>query len=179
MKKKILCFDGDGTLWYPSTTKRTEKPHWVYHDPETKEHYLNFLELVPQVRDMLTLFHENDIILAVISASPYSTDVAQAELRKKLIHFDLLDLFHSYHSSDGNTPDDKGRVLSNIIDSIGCVRSDVLMIGDSYAYDHLAARKVGVDAVLITSDYMDIVEDPFNEQIFVNETIDLLNIVEV
>lgn len=178
MKKKILCFDGDGTLWYPSTTKRTQKPHWIYHDSQTKDHYLNFLELVPQVKNMLTLFREKDMVLAVISASPYSTDIAQAELRKKLIHFDLLDLFHSYHSSDGNAPDDKGRVLLHIIDSIGCRRSDMLMIGDSYAYDHLAARKVGVDTVLIASEYIDMVEDPLNELIVVNETTDLLNIVE-
>lgn len=30
--KKTVFFDGDGTLWYPKTTRRTRKPWWIYLD---------------------------------------------------------------------------------------------------------------------------------------------------
>jgi hydroxymethylpyrimidine pyrophosphatase-like HAD family hydrolase len=35
--KKIIFFDGDGTLWYPKKTKYKEHPVWLYIDPVTKK----------------------------------------------------------------------------------------------------------------------------------------------
>ena len=35
--KKIIFFDGDGTLWYPKKTKYKEHPVWLYRDPITKK----------------------------------------------------------------------------------------------------------------------------------------------
>lgn len=52
-EEKIIFLDGDGTLWYPKATKRTQKPHWIYHDPETKDNYLEHLELTPKTKEAL------------------------------------------------------------------------------------------------------------------------------
>ena len=59
MKKKIVFLDGAGTLWYPKATKRTQKPHWIYHDPETKDNYLEHLELTPRTKETLELLKAN------------------------------------------------------------------------------------------------------------------------
>ena len=38
-KKKIVFFDGDGTLWYPKDTRHTEPPHWIYHEKRSLDGY--------------------------------------------------------------------------------------------------------------------------------------------
>lgn len=43
--KKIIFFDGDGTLWYPKKTKWTKKPHLIYTHLAAKQH-TNKLEFV-------------------------------------------------------------------------------------------------------------------------------------
>ena len=45
--KKVVFFDGDGTLWYPKTTKRTAAPHWVYLDPAIT----NLEEIIDKIND--------------------------------------------------------------------------------------------------------------------------------
>lgn len=152
MIKKILFLDGDGTTWYPSSTKRTEKPHWVYHDPETKDNYLEHIELAPDIREALLELRKRNVILVLISASPASAEKAVAELREKLEFFNILDLFHSYRSSPGDRPDGKGEIMLEVIDSLGFAKDDALMIGDSFFYDYLAAKNIGVDAFFIENE---------------------------
>lgn len=36
--KKIIFFDGDGTLWYPKKTKYSKHPVWIYKDKRIKNH---------------------------------------------------------------------------------------------------------------------------------------------
>ena len=58
MKKKIIFLDGDGTLWYPQKTKRTQKPHRIYCDDKIKDNYLEHLELTPNTKETLQDFKD-------------------------------------------------------------------------------------------------------------------------
>jgi hydroxymethylpyrimidine pyrophosphatase-like HAD family hydrolase len=81
MKKKIIFLDGDGTLWYPSTTKRTQKSHWIYNDPLTKDNYLAHLQLTPKIKETLTALRLRGILLVVISANPHTKEIALQEIK--------------------------------------------------------------------------------------------------
>lgn len=151
MKKKILFLDGDGTLWYPKKTLRTVKPHWVYLDAETKDNYLPHLVLTPKLKITLESLKARGLCLVVISANPFTEDLALKEIKKRLEHFGLIDLFYSYHSSKGDNPDDKAGVMLEVLEKLELQKSDALMVGDSYFYDYLAAKNVGIDAFFITN----------------------------
>ena len=151
MKKKIIFFDGDGTLWYPKATKRTQKPHWVYHDALTKNAYLQHLELTPKAKETLEQLHEKGMLLVLISANPYAADIALPEIRERLEYFGLLGLFHSYYSSDGADPSGKAAVMLDVIRKLELTKMDALMVGDSYFYDYAAARDAGIEAFFINN----------------------------
>ncbi|MEI8104007.1 MAG: HAD family hydrolase [Candidatus Moraniibacteriota bacterium] len=177
MKKKIIFLDGDGTLWYPSSTKRTQKPHWIYHDPETKDDFLRHLELIPNVRGTLLNLKEKGILLVLISASPYPTEAADKELRERLEFFDLLELFHSYRSSQGDNPEGKGELMLEILESLKLAKEDALMVGDSYFYDYLAAKNVGIEALFIENTYARMPDERPEDLQTINEVSDLVNIL--
>lgn len=149
MKKKIVFLDGDGTLWYPKTTKRTQKPHWIYHDPTTKDNYLEHLELTPRTKETLEVLNEKGISLVVLSANPYAEDIAIKEIKERLEHFGLASLFYAYRSSSGDDPNGKATIILEILSSLGLQKEDALMVGDSYFYDYLAAKNIGIDALFI------------------------------
>lgn len=178
MKKQLIFLDGDGTLWYPSATKRSQKPYWIYHDPTTKDNYLEHMELVPNVKESLLKLKEKGMTLVLISASPYPAEVANKELREKLEFFGLLDLFHSYRSSPGDRPEGKGELMLEILESLHFTKSDALMVGDSYFYDYLAAKSVGVDAFFIENESAKMPEEIPNDLNVIKEVSDILNILE-
>jgi len=149
MKKKIVFLDGDGTLWYPKTTKRTKKPHWIYHDPETKDNYLEHLELTPRTKETLETLKEKGIYLVVLSANPYAEELAIKEIKERLEYFGLSSLFYAHRSSSGDDPNGKASIMLEILSSLGLGKEDALMVGDSYFYDYLAAKNIGVDAFFI------------------------------
>jgi phosphoglycolate phosphatase-like HAD superfamily hydrolase len=149
MKKKIVFLDGDGTLWYPKATKRMQKPHWIYHDPETKDNYLEHLELTPKTKETLEYLNKQGLLLVVLSANPYAEDVAIKEIKERLDHFRLMDFFYTYRSSEGSDPNGKASIILEILSSLGLEKQDALMVGDSYFYDYLAAKDIDVDALFI------------------------------
>lgn len=178
MKKKLIFLDGDGTVWYPSSTKRTKKPHWIYHDPDTKDNYLEHLELTPNIKETLLKLKEMGMILVLISASPDPVEVADKEMRKKLEFFNLLDLFYSYRSSDGDRPEAKGEVILEIINSLNLTKDDALMVGDSFFYDYLAAKNVGVDALFIENECAKMPDQLPQDLKTIKEASELLDILE-
>lgn len=149
MKKKVIFFDGDGTLWYPKATKRTQKSHWIYKDPLIMNNYLDHLELTPGTKQALEVLKNRGIYLVVISANPYVQELALADINERIVHFGLTDMFYSYHASPGDDPTGKSIVMLNVIEELGVSKSDALMIGDNYFYDYLAAQNIGVDAFFI------------------------------
>jgi phosphoglycolate phosphatase-like HAD superfamily hydrolase len=149
LKKKLIFFDGDGTLWYPRATKRTQKPHWVYHDVRTKDTYLEHLMLTPHAKETLEVLKRRGYYLVLISASPDANEVALTQIKEKLEYFNIMHLFHSYHASNGNNPSGKAAIMLEGIDKLDLDKEDALMVGDSYFYDYKAAMDIGIDALFI------------------------------
>lgn len=178
MKKKIIFLDGDGTLWYPTKTLRTQKPHWIYHDDKTKDNYLEHLTLAPGVKETLQAFYDKDIYLVVISANPYAEDIAVKEIIKKLDYFGLTDLFYKVRSSAGDDPEGKAEVILEIIKELKIDKSEALMVGDSYFYDYLAAKKIGVDSFFIQNEVSNMPEVMPEDLQSIAEISDILNILE-
>lgn len=146
VKKKIIFLDGDGTIWYPKLTKRTQKPHWIYYDVTTKDNYLEHLELTPDAENTIIELTKRGICLVVISANPYAESIAIDEIKERLSHFNISNYFLSVRSSAGDDPKGKARIILEILNALRFNKEDALMVGDSYYYDYEAAKEIGVDA---------------------------------
>lgn len=151
--KKIIFFDGDGTIWYPEKTKRTIAPHWIYKDEEIGENFLEHLIIIPSVVETLEKLKERGIILVLISTHPHPQKIADTILKNKVQHFNLENLFDEICTAR-DYPDGKGEIISNILKMSGIHESQAIMIGDNYRYDYLSAKKVRVEAILIESEYL-------------------------
>jgi phosphoglycolate phosphatase-like HAD superfamily hydrolase len=177
--KKVIFLDGDGTLWYPKLTKRTQKPHWIYHDVNTKDNYLAHLELTPGIDTALNVLSAAHIYLVVISANPYSEDIAVKYIKERLDHFGLTRYFYEYRSSDGANPKDKARVMLQVLKDLKLHKEDALMIGDSYVYDYLAATEVGIDAFWIENTISTMIEAPPSNLHKIQEVEDIVEILNL
>ncbi len=177
MQKKIVFLDGDGTLWYPKATKRTQKPHWIYHDPATKDNYLEHLELTPRTKETLEALREKGVYLVVLSANPYAEEIAIKEIKERLEHFGLSSLFYAHRSSSGDDPNGKATIMVEILSSLGLRKEDALMVGDSYFYDYLAAKNVGIDALFIENGVSKMPEEIPQDLQSIKEVHELLDIL--
>ena len=146
---QIIFLDGDGTLWYPTSTKRTEKPHWIYKDPELKDSYLEHLSLTPGCLETVRALHDHGIKLYLISANPAPPEVAEPELREKLERFGLMPYFAGYFSSPGDNPDGKAEIMLRGLQEYNLQPEHGLMVGDSLGYDYLPAINHGIQAFWI------------------------------
>ena len=150
--KQIIFFDGDGTMWYPKATKRTKKPHWIYTDTNIKDNFLKHLTLTPKARQTLLALKKAGITLGLISTHPHLKEEADKLLKSKIEHFKLQDIFDIFASAP-EYPEGKGEVLVKILQQYKITKSKALMVGDSYYYDYLSAKRVGVDALFIENSY--------------------------
>jgi len=149
---KIIFFDGDGTLWYPRTTKRTQKPHWIYHDSKIKG-YKSLLILTPGVARTLRALRKRGVMTVVVSTHPHGAKEADAIIKEKVRYFGLDTLFDEVHAARG-VPTGKGAVIERVLKRLGLPKSSALMVGDSYIWDYIAAKNVGVDGILMDAVYL-------------------------
>jgi FMN phosphatase YigB (HAD superfamily) len=177
MKKKIIFLDGDGTIWYPKLTKRTKKPHWIYDDPTTKNNHLEHLELTPDVEKTINTLKSKGITLVVISANPREKNVAIGEIKERLEHFNLSQHFLSVRSSPGDDSKGKAKIILEVLDALKFKKEDALMIGDSYYYDYLAAKEIGVDALWIENTVSKLPETMPEDLKSIKEVSDVLNVL--
>ncbi|MGD0577058.1 MAG: HAD hydrolase-like protein [Candidatus Staskawiczbacteria bacterium] len=152
-KKEIIFFDGDGTIWYPKDTKRKVAPHWIYSDKEIGEKHLEHLILTPSALTTLKKLKKLGKIIILISTHPHSKKEADILLKNKISHLKLDGIFDEFYSSR-DYPEGKGEVIAKVLKKKHISKSKALMIGDSYRYDYMSAKKVGVDCFLIESEYM-------------------------
>ncbi len=150
--KKIIFFDGDGTLWYPIKTKHKEKPHWVYMDKNIKN-YHDHLVLIPTVESTLKKLKRMGILTVVLSTHPHEIDEAYKIINKKVEHFNLKELFTEVHATR-EYHKSKGEYITEILKKYNISKTQALMIGDNYLWDYKPAKDIGVDALLMQSDYM-------------------------
>lgn len=177
MAKKILFLDGDGTLWYPAKTLRTEKPHWIYIDPTTKDNYLEHLTLTPKLKEALKSFKKRGLYIVVISANPYDEVQAVKEIRERLEHFNLTKYVDAVRSSSGDDPNGKAAIMLEIIESLHLSKEDAVMVGDSYYYDYLTAKNIGIDAYFIHNTVSKMPEIMPSDLKSVAEVSDLVNVI--
>ena len=150
--KKIVFFDGDGTLWYPKTTKYTKVPHWVYYDPETKQNPNTYLMLTPTALSTIKRLKAQGKYLVILSTNPHPPKKAAAIMQEKIRYFGLQGLFDEVHVTR-TYPESKGEFIRNILKRKGLQKCHALMVGDNYVWDYQPARNQGVDALLIESAY--------------------------
>lgn len=151
--KQIIFFDGDGTLWYPKVTKHSQKPHWIYCEPSTMNDYLRHLVVIPSVIKTLRQLRKLGIITILVSTHPHLGKKADSILKEKVNYFGLEKLFDEVHAAR-NVESGKGDVILRVLKRLKLSKNSALMVGDSYKWDYLAAKKVGVDCVLMNTDYL-------------------------
>lgn len=151
MKKKIIFFDGDGTLWYPKKTKHTKPPICFYRDKRFKNHAKHLI-LTPSALSTLTKLKKEGIITVVLSTHPHPPKEADAILNHKIKHFELNELFDEIHATRAY-PASKGEFILKILKRRKIPKSKALMVGDSYKWDYQPAKERGIDALLIKSEY--------------------------
>ena len=98
MKKKIIFFDGDGTLWYPRKTRHKRHPVWIYRDKRVKEHNKH-LTLTPAAIATIKKLKEKEIITIILSTNPYPPKVAESIMRHKTKHFKIEKLFDDVYAT--------------------------------------------------------------------------------
>lgn len=154
MKKKIVFFDGDGTLWYPRGTKYTKGPWWIYKLPLSEKKKNEYLIMTPTTLKTIKKLKEKDILTVIISTHPHPPKEADAVLNQKIKHFKLEGLFDEILATrDKGLYKHKGRAILKILKKRNIPKSKALMVGDSWRWDYKPARDVGVDALLIESNY--------------------------
>lgn len=156
LRKKIIFFDGDGTIWYPKTTKRSKLPYWIYGDTNNLEiNYQSLRHLILTRTALTTLknLRRNGVKLILLSTHPHPSKIADIVLGMKLRHLKILEIFDEYCAT-GGLPEAKGKKIIALLKKYKLPKSKALMVGDSYRYDYLSAKSVRVDAVLLRSKYL-------------------------
>lgn len=93
MRKRVIFFDGDGTLWYPKKTKRKEGPQWVYKLEGSHKFHNSHLIMAPNVVSTIKRLKKWGIITIILSTHPHPPKEAEAVLNEKIKHFNLHNLF--------------------------------------------------------------------------------------
>jgi FMN phosphatase YigB (HAD superfamily) len=150
--QKIIFFDGDGTLWYPSATRRTKKPWWVYDTHQENSTYLLHMEATPHAASVLEKLRSVGIVTVVLSTHPFEPAISAQVLKEKVSHFLHMDMFdHIYATAE--YPEAKGEKMVEILQEKHLETEQTLMVGDSYLWDYLPARQNNIDAILLDSEY--------------------------
>ena len=93
------------------------------------------------------------IITVLLSTHPHPPEEADSIINHKTTYFKLNDLFDEIHATR-ECHSSKGEFIVKILKERGISKNKALMIGDNYRWDYKPARDVGVDALLIESEYM-------------------------
>lgn len=130
------------------------------------------------MKKALEEIHKMGLQLVVISANPYTEEIAVREIKERLEHFGLTNLFHAVRSSQGDDPKGKSAIMLEILDDLKLEKSDALMVGDSYFYDYLVAKDVGIDAFFVDNIVSKMPDELPTNLRSIAEVSDLLEILE-
>jgi FMN phosphatase YigB (HAD superfamily) len=147
--KRIIFFDGDGTIWYPISTRRNHKPHWVYHSHRNP---LPHLRLTPTTLWTLRQLRRKGVRTVLLSTHPHSVRAATSVLAKKVSSLNLSGLFDVVLPTRPSPPS-KTLHIRRILKSYSIPKSQALMVGDSFRWDYQPARMAGIEALLFESAY--------------------------
>lgn len=154
--KKIIFFDGDGTIWYPKETKRSKSPYWIYGDTNSiKVNKASISHLILSNTALATIekLKQKNVKLILLSTHPHPSKIARKVLNMKITHLGIPDIFDEIIPTDGRI-EAKGEEMLKILKRYKIPKVHALMVGDSYRYDYLSAKKAGIDVVLLKSSYL-------------------------
>ena len=151
--KRIVFFDGDGTIWYPKKTKHKEKPHWIYSTGGNYRNHSEYLMLIPTVLNTLKKLKKLGVIIILLSTHPESPEEGNKVVEHRIKHFNLDKLFDEIHATR-DFHASKGEFIVDILNKRKIPKSKALMVGDSYRWDYRSARDVGIDSFLMESEYL-------------------------
>ncbi len=151
--KKIIFFDGDGTLWYPKSTGWAKKPDWIYSNQPAAADYLPLLKTTPRLFSTLRHLKKHGFILIAVSIHPHPRQEADVHMKTKMQHFKLDTLFHEFYTARPFFSG-KARIITQVLKKRRIAKSHALLIGDSYTYDYLSAKSIGVGCILINTPYL-------------------------
>lgn len=149
--KEVIFFDGDGTLWYPRTSLRTRKPHWVYLD-ETVADPIAEMVATPKAEATLRQLGERGIRRVLMSTSPLEEEEALAHRRAIAEHVGILDLLDDINVAPEVVNGKAQRIAAWLLRH-NVAPERALMVGDTYQWDIVAANSVGVEGLLLDSEH--------------------------
>ena len=152
MNKNIIFFDGDGTLWYPKTTKHKEAPHWLYAKYPEPQDYLKHLVLTPSILKVLNTLKKRGVTLIALSTHPHTRQEADIRMQGRIKHLKLDKIFDEIYTARPY-PWGKGKVMLSVLKKKGIPKTKALLVGDSYLYDYCSAKTVGIECLLIATPY--------------------------
>ena len=150
--KRIIFFDGDGTLWYPNETKYKEVPWWIYKLPGGAKEHNKHLIMIPSTLQTIKKLKKKGIILVILSTHPHPPKEADVVINQRIKHFKLGKLFNEVHATR-KYHGSKGKHILRILKKYNIPKKYALMVGDSYEWDYKPAKSVGIDSVLIGNNY--------------------------
>jgi FMN phosphatase YigB (HAD superfamily) len=108
--------------------------------------------MTPTALDTLKKLKECGIITVILSTHPQPPKEAAIIINHKVSHFKLNEFFNEIHATR-ERHESKGEFIIRTLKKHNIPKNRALMVGDSYYWDYKPARNVGVDALLIASDY--------------------------
>lgn len=149
--KKVIFFDGDGTLWYPKTTERTRPPQWVYLD-EAITDPITELVITPTTKETLSVLGGLGIMRVLLSTCPLPEEEAVKDRVRAARHVDIHHLLDDVQVAPDH-PGGKGERIVTLLGKYGIGKEHALMVGDTFERDYQSALAVGVEGLLIRTDY--------------------------
>ncbi|MEI6237010.1 MAG: HAD family hydrolase [Candidatus Saccharibacteria bacterium] len=148
--KKIIFFDGDGTLWEPPKHKNYAEPWHIYADEEADP--FTEMQAVPIAHETLEAIGKLGIKRVLLSTSPLPPKEALVNRKQMVLSMGLDDVLDEIQFAP-EYPEGKSERIIELLASHGFKKSDALMVGDMYKWDYKPAQDIEVDALLIERDY--------------------------
>jgi len=147
--KKVIFFDGDGTLWEPISDKYSEPWH-IYQDLGANP----FTHCRPTAKSLETLkaVGKKGIKRVLLSTSPLPSKQAIQHRMKIVESMGLKGLIDDIQVSP-DYPEGKSEKITELLKLYKIDKKDALMVGDMYKWDYKPAKDVGVDALLLEKKY--------------------------
>lgn len=127
-------------------------PDWVYIDKNIKDYHPHLM-VIPTVVSTLKKLKRIGILTIILSTHPHEVEEAYIRLNQKVAHFRLREFFTEVHATR-EYHKSKGEYIAKILQKYDIPKTQALMVGDNYLWDYKPARDIGVDALLMQSDYM-------------------------
>ena len=109
--------------------------------------------MIPTVLSTLKRLKKMGIVTILLSTHPHPPKEADSIINQKVTHFRLNSLFDEIHATR-EFHGSKGEFVVKILKERGIPKTKAMMVGDHYRWDYKSAKDVGVDALLIESEYM-------------------------